>query len=251
LFLTVAVASSVEAVEALTIVLASGITRGWRSTFEGVFAALAALTVIVVVVGTTLIYYIPLSILRIVIGTLLLIFGLQWLTKAIRRASGFKALHDEADIYNKEVAVLSEDKGLFNGKRDSLAFVVSFKGVFLEGMEVVMIVISFGLSSGSYSQLKIAAIAALAASAIIAIIGAVVSKPLSMIPENDMKLGVGVLLTVFGTFWMGEGAGVEWPLGDVFILVLVVIIAAATLGLMFYFKQLHQSMLEVQKNVVQ
>ena len=246
-----AVASSVEAVEALTIVLASGITRGWRSTFEGVITALAALALIVAVVGTTLINYIPLDVLRIVIGTLLLIFGLQWLTKAIRRASGFKALHDEADIYSREVAVLSEDKGLLNSSRDSLAFVVSFKGVFLEGMEVVMIVVSFGLSSGSYEQLRIAAIAALSASALIAIIGAFVSKPLSMVPENDMKLGVGVLLTVFGTFWMGEGAGVEWPMGDVFILALVVIIAAATFGLMFYFKQVYKTMVEEQKNVIQ
>ena len=214
LFITVALASAVEATEALTIILASGITRGWRSTFEGALLALACLAVIVGVAGTALIYYVPLYALRIVVGTLLLIFGLQWLTKAILRQTGFKAPHDERDIYDKQVATLSTGKkGILHGQRDSLAFAISFKGVLLEGMEVVMIVISFGLANGSQDQLGTAALAALVAVAVMTAIGAVVAKPLTKVPENYMKLGVGNLLTVFGLFWMGEGVGVQWPHG--------------------------------------
>jgi uncharacterized membrane protein len=245
LFATVAVASAVESVEALTIILASGITRGWRSTFEGALVALVCLGLIVVVVGTALIQYVPLYVLRIVVGTLLLVFGLQWLTKAILRETGFKALHDECDIYDKEVAVLSKEKGI-RGNRDSLAFVVSFKGVLLEGMEVIMIVISFGLATGSHSQLATAALGAVVAVGIMSVVGAVVASPLAKVPENYMKLGVGILLTVFGLFWMGEGAGVQWPMSDIFILVLLAIIFLATLGLVAYFKRVHQSEKEVQ-----
>ena len=238
LFITVALASAVEATEALTIVLASGITRGWRSTLEGVLLALACLTIIVVTVGTALIQYVPLFALRIVVGTLLLIFGLQWLTKAILRQTGFKAAHNEHDIYDKEVDALSTEKG--NGRqRDSLAFAVSFKGVFLEGTEVVMIVISFGLGTGSGNQLLTAALAALFAVTVMSIIGAIAAKPLERVPENYMKLGVGNLLTVFGLFWMGEGIGVHWPLGDLFILILLAVIVLATFVLVAYFKRIH------------
>jgi uncharacterized membrane protein len=246
LFITVALASAVEAVEALTIILASGITRGWRSTIEGALLALACLAVIVGVVGTALIQYVPLYVLRMVVGTLLLIFGLQWLTKAILRQTGFKTQHDERDIYYKEVATLSREKGILHGQRDSLAFVVSFKGVLLEGMEVIMIVISFGLAGGSRDQLGIAAFGALIAVGIMSLVGAVVARPLARVPENYMKLGVGNLLTVFGLFWMGEGVGVQWPLGDIFILVLLAIIFVTTLGLVAYFRRVHESELEVQ-----
>jgi uncharacterized membrane protein len=183
--------------------------------------------------------------LRIVVGTLLLIFGLQWLTKAILRETGFKTLHDECDIYDKEVATLSKEKGILRGQRDSLAFAVSFKGVFLEGMEVVMIVISFGLANGSHDQLGTAALAALVAVGVMSVVGAVVARPLARVPENYMKLGVGNLLTVFGVFWMGEGVGVQWPLGDIFLLVLLAIIFLATLGLVAYFKRVHESKMEV------
>ncbi len=238
LLFTVMAASAVEAVEALTIVLASGITRGWRSTWEGVILALAALAAIVAILGTTIIQHVDINILRLVVGTLLLIFGLQWLTKAILRASGYKALHDESQIFAKEVAELSKSKGFMKGKRDSLAFVVSFKGVFLEGMEVVMIVVSFGLSSGNdYGQLKISAIGALIAIAVVAIAGAVVARPLSKVPENSLKLGVGILLVIFGTFWMGEGAGINWPLDDVFLAFLFLIIAGATFSMIYVFRR--------------
>jgi len=243
LIVTVMAASAVEAVEALTIILASGITRGWRSTWEGTILALFALAAVVGVLGTTIIQHVDIDILRVVVGTLLLIFGLQWLTKAILRASGFKALHDEANIFEREVAELKREKEIMRGKRDSVAFVVSFKGVFLEGMEVVMIVISFGLSNGNdYSQLKYAVIGAAIAIAVIAIIGAIVARPLAKVPENTLKLGVGILLVTFGIFWMGEGAGISWPLGDMFLLILTAIIAAAAFGLIAYFKQVHKRM---------
>ncbi len=246
LFIAVTLASAVEAVEALTIILASGITRGWRSTFEGALLAIVCLAAIVLVLGTALIQYVPLYILRTVVGTLLLIFGLQWLTKAILRETGFKAPHDEHDIYDKEVATLSTEKGILRGQRDSLAFAVSFKGVFLEGMEVIMIVISFGLASGSHDQLGTAALGALVGVGVMSIIGAAVARPLARVPENYMKLGVGNLLTVFGLFWMGEGVGVQWPLGDIFLLVLLAIIFFATLGLIAYFKRVHESKMEVR-----
>jgi uncharacterized membrane protein len=244
LFITVALASAVEATEALTILLASGITRGWRSTFEGAFLALACLAMIVVAVGTALIRYVPIDILRTVVGTLLLIFGLQWLTKAILRQTGFKPAHDEHDIYDKQVAALSKETGFLRGQRDSLAFAVSFKGVLLEGMEVVMIVISFGSATKSGDQLGTASLGALIGVGIIVAIAVVVAKPLARMPENYMKLGVGCLLTVFGMFWMGEGVGVQWPLGDVFLLVLLAIIFLVTLGLIAYFRRVHEGELE-------
>ena len=243
LILTVMAASAVEAVEALTIILASGITHGWRSTWEGAIVAFFALAAVVGVLGTTIIHHVDIDVLRIIVGTLLLIFGLQWLTKAILRSSGFKALHDEAKIFEKEVEELKKEKHVMHGKRDSIAFVVSFKGVFLEGMEVVIIVITFGLSNGNdYSQLKYAALGAAIAIAVIAIIGAIVAKPLAKIPENTLKLGVGIILVAFGMFWMGEGAGVSWPMSDVFLLILAAIIAATTFGLIAYFKKVHKRM---------
>lgn len=247
LFITVALASAVEATEALTIILASGVTRGWRSTFEGALLALACLAVIVATVGTALINYVPLFALRIVVGTLLLIFGLQWLTKAILRQTGFKSAHDERDIYEKNIAALSSKERGVRGQRDSLAFAVSFKGVFLEGMEVVMIVISFGLGTGSSNQLETASLAAVFAVAVMCALGALVAKPLARVPENYMKLGVGNLLTVFGLFWMGEGVGVQWPLGDLFIPVLLAIIVLATLGLVTYFKRVHKKTMEAEQ----
>jgi uncharacterized membrane protein len=247
LFITVALASAVEATEALTIILASGVTRGWRSTFEGALLALACLAVIVAAVGTALIQYVPLFALRIIVGTLLLIFGLQWLTKAILRQTGFKSAHDEQDIYQKNIAALSSKERGIRGQRDSLAFAVSFKGVFLEGMEVVMIVISFGLGTGSSNQLETASLSAVFAVAVMCVVGALVAKPLARVPENYMKLGVGNLLTVFGLFWMGEGVGVQWPLGDLFILVLLAIIVLATLGLVSYFKRGRKKTMEAEQ----
>ncbi|MGA2385880.1 MAG: hypothetical protein ABSG33_05060 [Candidatus Bathyarchaeia archaeon] len=243
LFITVALASAVEATEALTILLAAGITRGWRSTFEGALLAIACLALIVLAVGTALIRYVPLYALRTVVGILLLIFGLQWLTKAILRQTGFKAAHDEHDIYDKEVAALSKEAGI-RGRRDSLAFAVSFKGVLLEGMEVVMIVISFGLATKSGNQLETATLGAFLGVAVMTAAAAVIAKPLARVPENYMKLGVGDLLTTFGLFWMGEGVGVQWPLGDAFLPVLLAIIFLTTVGLIAYFRRVHKREME-------
>ena len=217
LVLAVFAACTVEAVEALTIVLAAGVTRGWRSTIEGAAAALLVLAALVAAFGPALIRYVPISVLRLVVGGLLLSLGLQWLRKALLRASGLKAKHDEDAIYRREVARLS---GLPRpaGGRDATGFVISFKGVFLEGMEVVLIVLSLGLSSG---RLGYAVAAAAAAVVVVTAVGLMVARQLAEVPENAMKLGVGLMLVSFGTFWSGEGAGIRWPLADGAILGLI------------------------------
>jgi uncharacterized membrane protein len=218
-------ASAVEMVEALTIVLAVGVTRGWRSAIAGVGAALAALAVIIAVLGPAL-SQLPIDAHRVVVGTLLLIFGLQWLRKAILRAGGFKARHDEDAIYAAEVARLQASGP--HTAHDWYAFTVAFKGVFLEGLEVAFIVVTFG---GSHGETGLAALGA--AVALVAVLGAglVVHAPLSRVPENTLKFGVGVMLTAFGTFWSGEGAGVEWPGGDIALLALVAFVLAVSAGL--------------------
>jgi uncharacterized membrane protein len=224
LIITVVVASAVEMVEAMTIVLASGLTRGWRSTLEGAGLALFALAAIVALLGTTLTHWVPLSALRLLVGTLLLIFGLQWLRKAILRASGYKALHDELGIFQATTAALTKS-GKPAAKRNALAFTVSFKGVFLEGLEVIVIVISFGLPGG---HLGVASLAAGVTALAVGTVGFALAKPLAGVPENAMKTVVGVLLVSFGIFWAGEGAGVEWWAGDWFLVMLVAATAGVT-----------------------
>ncbi|MGI9049303.1 MAG: COG4280 domain-containing protein [Rubrobacteraceae bacterium] len=218
LLLTSFLASAVEAVEALTVVLAVGITRGWRTSLTGVALALVALAVVVAALGPALVLYVPLDALRVLVGALLLIFGLQWLRKAILRASGLKALRDEERAFQSDVARLSGGAG----KRktiDRTGFVLSFKGVFLEGLEVAFIVITFGASSG---QLGLSATGALLAVGLVALVGVAVHRPLSRVPENVIKFAVGLMLTAFGTFWGGEGVGIEWAIGDAAIPLLVV-----------------------------
>jgi Ca2+/H+ antiporter, TMEM165/GDT1 family len=224
LFGAVFVASLVEAVEALTIVLASGFTRGWRSTLEGMGAALLALTVLVAVFGPALVRLVPLDVLRTAVGTLLLIFGLQWLRKAILRATGYRAIHDEDAIYREEVEMLSLASKSTTG-RDATAFTVSFKGVFLEGLEVVVIVLTVGAPSG---RLDLAALAAAAAVLVVAVAGLIVHRRLANVPENAMKMVVGIILTSFGTFWLAEGAGLGWPGSDLAILGLAAFYGAVT-----------------------
>ncbi len=219
-------ASAVETVEALTILLASGFTRGWRSTIEGAAAALLCLAALVAAFGPALIHYVPLAVLRLVVGSLLLVLGLQWLRKAILRASGHKPKHDEDAIYQREVARLSGIPRSGHG-RDATGFVISFKGVFLEGMEVVMIVLTLGLSSG---QLGPATLSALAAVVVVSAVGVVVARQLAGVPENAMKMGVGLMLVSFGTFWGGEGAGIAWPGSDGAILALLALYGAVTWG---------------------
>ena len=227
LILTVFVACVVEAVEALTIVLATGITRQWRSTFQGMAAALVVLAVITAAVGPA-INELPLTALRVVVGALLAIFGLQWLRKAVLRATGYKALHDEASAYLREVTAAQEaEKETRHGVSDWYSFTLAFKGVLLEGLEVVFIVVTFGDNQKNYGA---AVIGAAAAIVLVTIVGIAVRAPLTKVPENWMKLAVGVMLTSFGTFWGAEGAGVRWPGNDAALLVVipcVAVVAAA------------------------
>jgi uncharacterized membrane protein len=210
-------ASLVEAVEALTIVLAVGVTRQWRSTIYGALSGLAVLAVLVAVFGTAIVLYVPLGALRIVIGSLLLIYGLQWTCKAILRAAGAVAKHDEERIYAAEVGRLKAEAPVPASGLDGVSFAVAFKGVLLEGLEVAFIVITFGASSG---HLAAAAVGALLACLLVLAVGAVVHRPLSRVPENGLKYAVGIMLITFGTFWAGEGVGIEWPAGDATLFVL-------------------------------
>jgi len=220
-------ACSVEMVEALTIVLAVGVTRGWRSAIIGSVAALSGLAVVVAALGPAL-SVVPIDSLRLVVGTLLLIFGLQWLRKAILRGSGFKALHDEDAIFEEErQAALAAGRADRDGI-DWYTFTVSFKGVFLEGLEVAFIVITVG---GAQHNVALAAVGAFIALVVVLAVGLVVHRPLSRVPENTMKFGVGVMLTTFGIFWASEGAGVEWPGGDVALLAVLVYVLGMALGL--------------------
>ena len=216
LFLGTFAASAVEMVEALTIVLAVGVTRGWRDVATGVGAAVLCLALVVAAFGPAL-TNLPIDALRVVIGSLLLVFGLQWLRKAILRAGGLKALHDEDAIYQAELAELRA-AGDGRGPLDWYGFTVAFKGVFLEGLEVAFIVVTFG---GSHGETGLAALGAAVALVAVLVAGLVVHAPLSRVPENSLKFGVGVMLTSFGIFWTTEGAGADWPGNDAFILVLI------------------------------
>lgn len=219
LFLVLAsfLASAVEMVEALTIVLAAGVTRGWRSALIGVGCALVVLAAIVALIGPAL-SLIPIDGLRLVIGALLLIFGLQWLRKAILRASGYKALHDEDVIYRRTVDASQAQGAATRTSIDWYAFTLCFKGVLLEGLEVVFIVITFGAAQG---RVDLAALGAVVALVLVLVVGLVVHRPLSRVPENTLKFAVGLVLTSFGTFWAAEGVRVVWPGADLAILALL------------------------------
>jgi uncharacterized membrane protein len=236
LVITVFVACAVEAIEALTIVLAAGLTRQWRSTWQGLAAALIVLAAVVAVLGPT-ITLLPLGALRLVVGALLAVFGLQWLRKAILRAAGHKALHDEASAYLRQVAAAKAAP--VTSRRavsDWYAFTLSFKGVLLEGMEVVFIVITFG---DNQRDLGAAVVGAAIAVAVVAATGLAVRAPLARVPENAMKFAVGIMLTSFGTFWGAEGAGVSWPGNDAALLVLVPVVALVSLGYTIAPRQRH------------
>jgi uncharacterized membrane protein len=233
LILTVFVACVVEAVEALTIVLAAGITRDWKSTFQGMGAALVVLAVITAAVGPA-IGHLPLTPLRLVVGALLAVFGLQWLRKAVLRAAGYKSLHDEASAYQREVtAAEAAGKESRRGVSDWYAFTLAFKGVLLEGLEVVFIVITFG---DNQQNIGAAVIGAAAAIIVVTVTGIAVRAPLTKVPENWMKLAVGVMLTSFGTFWGAEGAGASWPGNDAALLVLVPAVALFAAACIFWLR---------------
>ncbi len=209
-------ASLVEFVEALTVVLAVGVVRGWRGALMGSGAATLVLLAIIAILGPAL-TRIPLGTVQLVVGALLLLFGLRWLRKAILRAAGVIALHDEAAIYDKQAQALRRQGA--SGGWDKIAFATAFKITMLEGIEVVFIVIALG--AGGIGLLLPASFGALAALAVVVALGIVVHRPLSRIPENTLKFVVGVLLSAFGTFWVGEGLGLTWPGQDWSILGLI------------------------------
>jgi uncharacterized membrane protein len=227
LVLAAFLACAVEMVEALTIVLAVGVTRGWRSAFIGAGAALATLAVVVAALGPAL-SKLPLDGLRLVVGFLLIVFGLQWLRKAILRASGFKALHDEDAIFAEQQREAGEAPIDATEALDWYTFTVSFKGVFLEGLEVAFIVVTFG---GAQHAVGLAAIGAGVAAVVVLLAGLAVHRPLSRVPENTLKYAVGVMLTSFGIFWASEGAGVRWPGGDAALLLVIAYVLATAAGL--------------------
>jgi uncharacterized membrane protein len=210
-------ASAVEMVEALTIVLGVGAVRGWRSVLIGVAAATLALAAVVGALGPAL-TLVPIETLRLAVGALLLAFGLQWLRKAILRSSGHVALHDEGEAFSRQRAQAATAGSEERAGLDWYAFTVAFKGVLLEGLEVVFIVISFGSAQG---RLGLAVVGAVAALVLITLAGVLVRGPLERVPENTIKFAVGLLLTSFGCFWAAEGAGANWPGDELALLALI------------------------------
>jgi uncharacterized membrane protein len=227
-------ASGVEGVEALTIVLAAGVTRGWRSSLVGVGVAIVVLAVVAAILGPAL-TLIPIDTLRLVVGAVLLVFGLQWLRKAVLRASGYKATHDEAAIYEREITAARETGTVVRAGLDWYAFTLCFKGVLLEGLEVIFIVVTFGATA---HQVGLAAIGAAGALVLVTAVGVAVHAPLTRVPENLLKYAVGLLLSSFGTFWAAEGAGVQWPGSDAAILgILAVLLVTSYLYVLLLRRQ--------------
>jgi Ca2+/H+ antiporter, TMEM165/GDT1 family len=215
-------AAIVEVVEAFTIILAVGITRGWRPAALGTLAALCVLGLLIVFLNP-LLEHIPLRLLHLVIGILLLVFGMGWLRKAILRAGGIVALHDEDSIFATESGELARQTGRAHSSADWVAGLAAFKGVMLEGLEVVFIVIAVGAGRG---LLWPAALGAAAACAAVLAFGVIVHKPLAKVPQNILKFGVGVMLCSFGVLWTGEGLGVAWPGHDLALFVFAILFLA-------------------------
>ncbi|HEY6874959.1 MAG TPA: hypothetical protein VI384_01225 [Candidatus Dormibacteraeota bacterium] len=203
--------SAVESVEALTIVLAVGLTRGWRAPLLGTLSALVLLGVLVLIFGQLIVTRVPELTLKLIIGTLIVLFGLRWLHKAVLRSAGVVALHDE----NRAYAQTIEELGTTAEKRDWVGYVLALKGVFLEGLEVVFIVIAVGGTAGG---MTVAVVGGLLAMVVVGGAGVIVRKPLAQVPENTLKYAVGIILTSVGTFWAAEGMGAQWPLDFVSIL---------------------------------
>ena len=244
IFLVVAafLASAVEMVEALTIVLAVGVTRGWRSTLFGVGSALVILAILIAIFGP-LLTLIPIGVLQVIVGAVLLIFGLQWLRKAILRASGYKALHDEDAIYKKELAAAQAAGTMVKAGMDWYSYTIAFKGVLLEGLEVAFIVITFGSTAQRAAinpvgnGIALAAAGAAAAVIIVGVAGVAIHAPLARVPENVLKYAVGALLTTFGTFWSAEGVGVQWPAADGAIIGILVFVLLCSFGTVAILRQ--------------
>ena len=220
-------ASLVEFVEALTIVLVVGLTINWKSALAGAAAAFLTLAALVAVFGTALVTLVPIEILRLLVGAILVLFGLKWLKKALLRYSGRKALHDEEAIFEEERRALLARGEVLPNKIDGFGFATAFKSVLLEGLEVAFIVITFGSSAAKTEaeksgNLLAATVGAIAAGLVVIVAGFFIRGPLTRIPENTLKFSVGVMLTSFGTFWAGEGLGIEWPLSDGSLILLIV-----------------------------
>ena len=243
-FVAAFLASAVEFVEAFTIVLVVGVTINWRSALAGALAATGALAVIVAIFGTALVRFVPIDALRIVVGVLLVLFGLKWLKKAILRYAGLKAMHDEEAIYEEQIAEMRARGEHHQKQVDPFGVVTSFKSVLLEGLEVAFIVITFGLQANNsqgaggaqLNGILIAALGAFCALLLVVVVGALVRAPLQRVPENALKFTVGVMLTTFGTFWGGEGLGIEWWHDDIFLLVLVAFYLAVSLALVVWLR---------------
>ena len=230
------IASAVEFVEATTIVLAVGVTRGGRAPLLGSLAAALTLALIIGTLGVAIVTIVPEHALKAFVGALLLLFGLRWLRKAILRFAGIVALHDEELIYQKELAELRA-QGLKRTAFDRIGAIVAFKAVLLEGTEVAFIVIAFG--AGGPSALNSAIIGAIAAGIVVILLGIALRHPLTMVPENWMKFGVGAILSAFGVFWFAEGLGTHWP-GDA---LSILGILAVFLGASFAAARMLQQML--------
>jgi uncharacterized membrane protein len=234
-------ASTVEFVEALTIVLVIGVTVNWRSSLTGAGLAAGALAVIVAALGPALVLFVPINVLRLVVGVLLVLFGLKWLKKAIMRYAGVKAFHDEEAIYEEEMAEIRARGEVPHPGLDPFGVVTSFKSVLLEGLEVAFIVITFGSATstavgGVGNSIPSAAVGAAVAFVLVAGAGAVIRGPLARVPENTLKFVVGIMLTSFGTFWGGEGAGIHWRGEDLFIIGLVALYLAASALLVLWLR---------------
>jgi len=245
-FLASFLASAVEFVEAFTIVLVVGVTINWRSALLGALAATGALAVIVAIFGTAIVRYVPLDALRVVVGFLLVLFGLKWLKKAILRYAGLKPLHDEEAIYEEQLAAMRARGEQPQTRVDPFGVATSFKSVLLEGLEVAFIVITFGVQANTADHgaggahpngILIAALGALAAGVVVIGAGAIARAPLERVPENTLKYLVGIMLTAFGSFWGGEGLGIEWWHEDLFLLVLVAVYLTFTWGLVLWLRR--------------
>ena len=230
-------ASTVEFVEALTIVLAIGVSVNWKSSLYGALTAFLVLIVIVGTLGTAIVLWVPIDVLRVIVGIVLILFGYQWLKKAVLRYTGLKAKHDENKIFDRAAAA-AEGATEKNNKFNLYGYLTSFKSVLLEGLEVAVIVITFstgGSSTDSRSMSILSTlIGAAAALVLVVALGALLRRPLTKIPENTLKYIVGIMLVTFGTFWSGEGFGVAWPFSDLFLFILAAINLAITLVMIWF-----------------
>jgi Ca2+/H+ antiporter, TMEM165/GDT1 family len=217
-------ASAVEAVEAATIVLAAGVERGWRSSLAGALAGLIVLVAIVAVFGTA-IAAIPIATLQVIVGALLLLFGIRWLRKAMLRSAGVIDLRDEEALYAREREALGASGNIRNARWDGIGILASFKAVLLEGIEVIVIVIGIGAAGNTLVPASVGAGAACIA---VAAAAAMLNRPLARVPENTLKFTVGIMVSAFGLFWYGEGIGVHWPYGDATILGLMAVLLASS-----------------------